>query len=103
MSKTTTPASNVPAGLVDLGRDTDGQLVTDLTYGVVWYLTECCAASATGTDSGVACRSCYRPINPALGMAWTVADYADTTVCTTCGDTLHWCPKSPLHGRGTGQ
>lgn len=44
---------------------------TELVPGadVLMYVSPCCEASATGTDSGIACRNCYGPwddycINP---------------------------------------
>lgn len=30
--------------------------------GEPWALTPCCNASATGTESGIACRACYGPV-----------------------------------------
>lgn len=41
--------------------------------GMRWYVTDCCRASATGVQvtednpAGVACHSCYRPVDPRLG------------------------------------
>jgi|LakMenEpi03Aug12_release.lakeMendotaPanAssembly.Ray.scaffolds.fasta_scaffold01021_69 hypothetical protein len=43
--------------------------------GLVYGLTECCQASATGTDDGTACRSCYEPVADSLGSCWTVAEF----------------------------
>lgn len=43
--------------------------------GIVYFLTECCGASATGTEHGTACRGCYRPIDSRLGMAWTANEF----------------------------
>lgn len=43
--------------------------------GIVYLLTSCCGASATGTEAGVACRACYCPIDDRMGMAWLAADF----------------------------
>jgi hypothetical protein len=43
--------------------------------GLVYGLTECCQASATGTDDGTACRSCYELVDSSLGACWTVAEF----------------------------
>ena len=54
-------------------------LALDATFatsdGIVYYLTSCCRASATGTERGTACRGCYRVIDERLGMAWLAADF----------------------------
>lgn len=44
--------------------------------GMLYPLTECCGASATGSGSGVACRACYRPVADALGWC-TMLDAPD--------------------------
>ena len=43
--------------------------------GIVYFLTDCCKASAKGTERGTCCRSCYRLIDERLGMAWLAADF----------------------------
>jgi hypothetical protein len=45
------------------------------SYGQVYALTDCCQASATGTDDGTACRSCYDLIDSAYGSSWTPAEF----------------------------
>lgn len=85
---------------ISLGRNETGALVADFALGIVYHLTDCCGASVTGTERGVSCRSCYKTVDSALGMAWTVADYADSHSCDVCGDSLNWCPQSPLYRRG---
>ena len=58
-----------------IGRDHLGLIaqVGDGERAIRYYLTECCRASATGVQqtadnpAGVACRGCYRPIDPRLG------------------------------------
>lgn len=39
---------------------------TDET-GWTWYLTDCCDASAKGSECGTVCRACYRPVCSSLG------------------------------------
>lgn len=58
-----------------LGLDpvTDGWLAVN--DGVVYLLTRCCKGSAKGTEHGVVCRSCYRPIADEMGMAWFVENF----------------------------
>lgn len=55
-----------------LAEDMIGRLV--LADGMVYYLTSCCGASATGSADGVACRACYRPVSHELGRGWVVSD-----------------------------
>lgn len=43
--------------------------------GIVYFLTDCCKASAKGVEHGVACRACYRLVDERLGMAWMAADF----------------------------
>lgn len=43
--------------------------------GMVYFLTECCKASATGTSHGVACRACYELVDERLGMAWLASSF----------------------------
>lgn len=43
---------------------------------IVFYLTPCCQASVTGTENGIACRACYNPVDPVLGLAWMTSDDA---------------------------
>ncbi len=45
------------------------------SYGLVYPLTPCCEASATGTEYGIACRSCYEEIDSAFGMAISVEEW----------------------------
>lgn len=54
-----------------LGRDSAGRAIAELSsvgqYGPFsfrYYLTDCCAADATGVSygTGVACRACYEPL-----------------------------------------
>lgn len=59
-----------------LSQDMVGYLSVDPEVGMVYYRTECCGASATGSGDGVACRACYRPVSDELGRAWMVADEA---------------------------
>lgn len=48
-----------------IGRCKTGMVATD--GQMVWFLTDCCAASAKGLEDGVGCRSCYELIDPSLG------------------------------------
>lgn len=43
--------------------------------GIIYFLTDCCGASAKGTERGTACRGCFRLIDQRLGMAWLAADF----------------------------
>jgi len=51
--------------VIVLGRDKVG--VVAESYGMRYYLTDCCGASATGTADYVGCRACYQPIDDRLG------------------------------------
>lgn len=42
-----------------------------VSYGIAYYLTGCCAASAKGVEHGVACRACYSLIDEWTGDAVT--------------------------------
>ena len=55
--------------------DVPGVRALAVCEGMLFPLTECCAASATGSGSGVACRACYRPVPGYLG--WAVMVQAD--------------------------
>ncbi len=48
--------------------ETDGPLA-----GELYAATPCCQTTATGTESGIACRSCYRPVSSYCGGSATVA------------------------------
>jgi hypothetical protein len=52
--------------MTDMGRDAQGYLVARNDVMDV-RLTECCHATAKGTDDGIACRNCYRLIDPLIG------------------------------------
>ena len=45
------------------------------SYGMVYPLTPCCEASATGTQHGIACRSCYGEIDCSFGFAVSVEEW----------------------------
>lgn len=45
-----------------------------VAYGMAYYLTGCCGASAKGVEHGVACRSCYSLIPDWMGDAVTADD-----------------------------
>jgi hypothetical protein len=42
--------------------------------GMVYFLTPCCGATATGTEDGTACRGCYTLIDDYYGAAVSVSD-----------------------------
>ena len=42
--------------------------------GLIFFLSKCCGASATGTTGGTACRSCYTLIDPLYGACVSVTD-----------------------------
>ena len=50
-----------------VGRDEIGYVAQIDGWDHRYYLTDCCGASAKGVERGVACRSCYRLIDPMLG------------------------------------
>ena len=77
------------------------RIAVDLEHGMVYPLTDCCGASGKGGGMGVICRKCYEDVDIFFGMGWTITEAADTMHCEDCGDTLNWCPKSPLNGKGT--
>lgn len=54
-----------PAAVTVLGRDNVGTVAE--SDGIRYYLTDCCAASAKGCDGYIGCRSCYEPVDDALG------------------------------------
>ena len=60
-------------------------------------------ASAKGAEAGVVCRNCGAIQEERMGKGWTLAEAADSLFCLECGDTHHFCPKSPLHGKGLGE
>ena len=74
MSTTTAPAgtTSTTSGPEWLCSDLVGRLV--VLEGMVYYLTACCGASATGISEGVACRACYRPVSYELGRVWLASD-----------------------------
>lgn len=47
------------------------------SHGLVYPLTPCCEASATGTDYGTACRSCYEEVSSMFGACWTPEEFAN--------------------------
>lgn len=71
---------------------------------IVYPLTACCGVAAAAVDGGgVECGRCLTKIDERYGLAWNIAEAADTLECPTCGDTHHWCPQSPLNGKGSGE
>lgn len=42
-----------------------------------YWLTRCCDAAVTGVCEGVACKGCYRKVNPVLGFCWDWNDIHD--------------------------
>jgi hypothetical protein len=52
-----------------LGRDSIGWVAD--SEGMRYYLTDCCGASAKGSEVGIVCRSCYHLIPEELGgLPW---------------------------------
>jgi hypothetical protein len=41
----------------------------------IYPLTPCCQASATGSETGIACRSCYQDIEPDFARTWTLKQW----------------------------
>lgn len=60
-----------------LVHDPTGRLATG--QGLVFYITECCGASVTGSASGVVCRTCHQRQPDVLAHAWAVGDDAAWT------------------------
>lgn len=52
--------------VIILGRDEVG-LCAVTPDGWRFYMTDCCHAATTGTQDGIACKKCFRLVNPALG------------------------------------
>ena len=76
----------------------------DVDLNVVYPLTSCCGVAAAAVDGGgVECGRCLTKIDERYGLAWSLREAADKLKCPTCNDTHHWCPQSPLNGKGTGQ
>lgn len=48
-----------------IGRDAVGVIAE--CEGFRYYVTDCCGASATGTDYGIACRKCRHVVSEMLG------------------------------------
>lgn len=44
-------------------------------YGLIYPLTTCCQATATGTEWGTACRACYEEIDTAFGACWRETEW----------------------------
>lgn len=69
-----------PAQPVVVGRY-DFDLYREITFveshGLVYPLTPCCEASATGTEDGIACRSCYEEVSPSFGACWSPEAFAE--------------------------
>jgi len=49
-----------------LGSDSEGKIVAE-SDGFLYYLTDCCFSSATGSGDGVVCRECYKPVSSEFG------------------------------------
>lgn len=92
---------NAQSPVTIIGRDAVGviaeQVEADLGLTFRFYLTPCCAAAVTGVSvtvanpRGVACKGCYRPVDPALEREPVIDPQA--VFCETCGDLLAYCPK----------
>lgn len=84
--------------LIHVGRDEIGGLACTPDSTFMWYLTDCCGASAKGTEAGICCRRCYHLIDPALGMAWTKVEYlAFHDTCPHCDLPFSECSNSPIY------
>lgn len=67
------PVTDTVSNIFVLGRDDIGTVAEDRDPGYKsgpfrYYLTDCCGASAKGTEWGIACRACYGDVDPSLGM-----------------------------------
>ncbi len=60
---------------------TGGKIVINSWGGRTAYspLTECCGASATGTEWGTACRVCYEEVDASFGGLYFWADLNEGT------------------------
>lgn len=56
--------------------DPIGTLMLDAEFGMLFYVTDCCAASAKGGEFGIVCRKCYQPIPFEQADAWMLDDDA---------------------------
>lgn len=64
-----------------LGRDDVGVIAEG--YGMRYYLTPCCGASAKGCDGYIGCRACYAEIDPSLGgVPDSTVRFADGKITT---------------------
>lgn len=39
---------------------------------LIYPVTDCCQATAKGTEWGICCRGCYEEVDSAYGSCWTV-------------------------------
>jgi hypothetical protein len=66
--------STISTTVTTISMGIDGDLA--ISGGMVYYLTPCCKASATGCADYVGCRACYKPVADALGDGWMADDAA---------------------------
>ena len=46
------------------------------SYGVFYPVTDCCKATAKGTEWGICCRSCYAEVDSFFGSCWNEEEWA---------------------------
>jgi hypothetical protein len=73
----TTKTNNEPIylGLFEVWGEED--IAVYFSHGVIYPVTDCCKASAKGTDGGTCCRSCYNEVDSLFGMGWTQEEFAE--------------------------
>ena len=73
----TTKTNNEPIylGLFEVWGEED--IAVYFSYGVIYPVTDCCKATAKGTDGGICCRSCYNEVDSLFGMGWTQEEFAE--------------------------
>lgn len=73
----TTTTNNEPIylGLFEVWGEED--IAVYFSHGVIYPVTDCCKASAKGTDGGTCCRSCYNEVDSLFGMGWTQEEFAE--------------------------
>lgn len=49
----------------------------DLETDIIFPTTECCGATATGSEGATCCRACYEEIDPVFGICWSPAEWAE--------------------------
>jgi len=55
----------------------EDEIAVYASEGVKYPVTDCCQATAKGTDWGTCCRVCYEEVDSMFGMYWDDQMWAD--------------------------